>query len=175
MARIQRNFIKGFLIFSLLLGISVVLGAYWCRGRYVINISASLPMGIYKLYEIKDKKIDKGDIVMFLFPEEAEKYIRERKYLPDNVNTLLKRVVAVEGDKVEAKNKTLYINDQEFWLGKIREKDSKGLPLPIMKSKTLEKDEYFVFGTHPTSFDSRYYGVIKRELILKKAELVWEF
>ena len=45
-------------------------------------------MGIYKLYETKDKKIDKGDIVMFLFPEEAEKYIRERKYLPDNVNTL---------------------------------------------------------------------------------------
>lgn len=175
MARIQRNFIKGFLIFSLLLGISVVLGAYWCRGRYVINISASLPMGIYKLYETKDKKIDKGDIVMFLFPEEAEKYIRERKYLPGNVNTLLKHVIAVEGDKVEAKNKTLYINDQEFWLGKIREKDSKGLPLPIMKSKTLEKDEYFVFGTHPTSFDSRYYGVIKRELILKKAELIWEF
>ena len=112
---------------------------------------------------------------MFLFPEDAEKYIRERKYVPDNVNTLLKHVVAVEGDKVETKNKTLYINDQEFWLGKIREKDSKGLPLPIMKSKTLERDEYFVFGTHPTSFDSRYYGVIKRELILKKAELVWEF
>lgn len=125
MARIQRNFIKGFLIFSLLLGISVVLGAYWCRGRYVINISASLPMGIYKLYETKDKKIDKGDIVMFLFPEEAEKYIRERKYLPDNVNTLLKHVVAVEGDKVETKNKTLYINDQEFWLGKIREKTAR--------------------------------------------------
>lgn len=127
MARIQRNFIKGFLIFSLLLGISVVLGAYWCRGRYVINISASLPMGIYKLYETKDKKIDKGDIVMFLFPEEAEKYIRERKYLPDNVNTLLKHVVAVEGDKVETKNKTLYINDQEFWLGKIREKRQQGI------------------------------------------------
>lgn len=173
MARIQKYWIKAFLIISMLFGIIIILGACWCRGRYAVNISASLPMGIYKLYEIE--KIEKGDIVMFSFPPEAEKYIRERKYLPDNVKTLLKRVTAVEGDNVEVRDKTLYINNEEYWLAKIKEKDSKGLLLPRMKNQILEKDEYFVLGTHPTSFDSRYYGTIKREVILKKAELVWEF
>ena len=173
MARIQKYLIRGFLIFSIFLVLATVLGVYRYRGRYVINISASLPMGIYKLYEIE--KIEKGDIVMFSFPPEAEKYIRERKYLPDNVKTLLKRVTAVEGDNVEVRDKTLYINNEEYWLAKIKEKDSKGLLLPRMKNQILRKDEYFVLGTHPTSFDSRYYGAIRKEVILKKAELVWEF
>ena len=73
----------------------------------------------------------------------------------------------IENEKTYQITKSTYKDNE---LQKILETRAKASIL-----KTLEKDEYFVFGTHPTSFDSRYYGVIKRELILKKAELVWEF
>ena len=70
--------------------------AEWIKEKVIFKSNTTNEnMAGFMNIETKDKKIDKGDIVMFLFPEEAEKYIRERKYLPDNVNTLLKHVVAV--------------------------------------------------------------------------------
>jgi signal peptidase I len=45
------------------------------------------------------KKVERGDIVVFKFPGDMEK-------------DFVKRVIAVEGEKVEVKNKQVYINDE---------------------------------------------------------------
>ncbi len=48
---------------------------------------------------IPRKKVERGDIVVFKFPGELEK-------------DFVKRVIAVEGEKIEVKNKQVYINDE---------------------------------------------------------------
>ena len=51
-----------------------------------------------------------------------------------------------------------------------------GNPLPLKTGKyTLKKDEFFMLGDHERSFDSSYMGIIKREQMLKKAELIYYF
>jgi signal peptidase I len=45
------------------------------------------------------KKVERGDIVVFKFPGDMEK-------------DFVKRVIAVEGEKIEVKNKQVYINDE---------------------------------------------------------------
>jgi len=45
------------------------------------------------------KKIERGDVVVFKFPKELDK-------------DFVKRVIALEGEKIEVKNKQVYINDE---------------------------------------------------------------
>ena len=45
------------------------------------------------------KKIERGDVVVFKFPQEMEK-------------DFVKRVIALEGEKIEVRNKQVYINDE---------------------------------------------------------------
>lgn len=48
---------------------------------------------------IPQKKIERGDIVVFKFPQDLKK-------------DFVKRVIALEGEKIEVKDKQVYINDQ---------------------------------------------------------------
>ncbi|MBQ8844115.1 MAG: signal peptidase I [Elusimicrobiaceae bacterium] len=55
-------------------------------------------------------KIKKGDIIVFTFPAETKDQINCGGY--QYGRDYVKRVVALEGDKVEVKNAQLYVNDQ---------------------------------------------------------------
>lgn len=181
MARVQRyRRYRGFkyfcIIYILIIGIGY-LGIKEFRKNYIINISDSITKGIYKLTDMKKEDYIKGTIVQFPIPLNFEEYIHGRNYLPKNVKTLSKMILGVNGDKIEIRllknKKKLYINEK--LIGEVNKYDSFGLPLPQMKSKILEKNEFFVYGKHPKSFDSRYFGVIKKDDILKKATLVFDF
>lgn len=40
--------------------------------------------------------------------------------------------------------------------------------------KLLKKDELFVMGDNPRSFDSRYFGIVDKTFIIGKAYLIWK-
>ena len=61
--------------------------------NYTIVITESLPLGVYRLYSIKDT-IEIGDIVQFKPDEDTVKFIKNRGYLPEIANTLVKEVAA---------------------------------------------------------------------------------
>ena len=181
MARIQRHrryraFKYFCIIYILIIGIGY-LGIKEFRKSYIINISDSITKGVYRLTDMKEEDYIKGTIVQFPIPSNAEEYIHGRNYLPKNVKTLSKMILGVNGDKIEIRSsvnrKVLYINDNS--VGGVSKYDGLGLPIPQMESKVLEENEFFVYGIHPKSFDSRYFGTIKKEDILKKATLVFSF
>ena len=62
----------------------------------------------------------------------------------------------------------------EFGLGKALAKDSKGRPLPQFNFiGPIPDNNYFMVGSNPRSFDSKYFGFIHADEILYKALPLW--
>ena len=98
-------------------------------------------------------KPEKGDIIVFKYPED-----RKRDFI--------KRVIAVEGDVIESKNKVIYVNgkavdepytqhtDTSLRPGGIEPRDNFG---PYI----VPKEKYFMMGDNrDQSYDSRYWGYV---------------
>lgn len=168
------------------------------KNRYVFNISESLPIGIYQ--KLEDKNFQKGDLVILDIPKERMDFMISRGYIDGNMlKTMLKRIEGVEGETfkvltVEELKGSLFSENNEFSsieisslpkkflikenkiLGSISNFDSRGRQLPQIKSPLiLNKDEFFVMGESDNSFDSRYFGKIKKEEILYKVKPILTF
>ena len=185
-----------FLIFLIISFFSFIIFAK--KNRYVFNISESLPIGIYQ--KLEDKNFQKGDLVILDIPKERMDFMISRGYIDGNMlKTMLKRIEGVEGETfkvltVEELKGSLFSENNEFssieisslpkkflikenkLLGSISNFDSRGRQLPQIKSPLiLNKDEFFVMGESDNSFDSRYFGKIKKEEILYKVKPILTF
>lgn len=146
-------------------------GIKYLQNNYGYNVTKSLPKGIYKLYEPTD--IKKGDIIVFDIDSEKKELMVNRNYINDPKIKLIKKVTATSGDVIRI-DKKLEINDVSNRY--VIEKDSYGRQLPVWYgTHILKDDEYFVEGTDLFSYDSLYFGAIKKNQIQKKAKLVWSF
>jgi signal peptidase I len=112
-----------------------------------------------KYYESRRPTI--GDIVVFPRPDKATR-------------TVIDRVVAVEGESVEFRDKTVYVNGK-----KIADPWGRSSDNEILSAEVSERDKMspvripdgfvFVLGDNRDSnFDSRFFGPVKRETILGK-------
>jgi len=169
------------LFFVIYVGLSVALLLSIVSRYYVIAFARQecLP---YKMFFIKrNVPVTKGDFVYFRgtnVPGYREK-IR-----------LVKILAGIPGETVTVKKEKDYKTQQLEINGKKRrytivgyvsipykdmelplfEKDSKGEPLPkVLPDGASKLEGYFVIGTHPGSYDSRYFGTIPKEDILGKA------
>ena len=147
-----------------------ILGIY-IRKYFVLNISSSIPIGIYKM----DKNIDfkRGDIVTF----STKNYSDILNYSGSIKNiTFSKYIAGISGDYIRIENNKIYINNKEK--GNIFKVDGLNNKLPQLKEKKyiVKVDEVFVLGTNDKSFDSRYYGCIKKSDVIYKLVpfIIWE-
>ena len=128
------------------------------------------------LYGIKmpflDKKIvtfsdpEKGDVIVFRYPEDKSK-------------DFIKRVIAVGGDKIEVKNKKVFINDEPlgeepyavFRAGESFFGFQKGRNFGPFN---VPKDNVFVMGDNrDNSHDSRFWGTVDINEIKGKAFILY--
>jgi signal peptidase I len=115
-------------------------------------------------------KPQRGDIIVFRFPEDEEK-------------DFIKRIVGAPGDTVQIKNKTVLVNgapleDKTFTQridpgiidGTINPRDNFG---PV----TVPEGAYFVMGDNrDQSLDSRFWGYVREEKIRGKAfRIYWSW
>lgn len=149
----------GLTVIVLLIFLALIRGE---RKLFTINISDSLPRGIYLLKHKNNLK--KGDIVLAKVKNDKR---------TSGIN-LLKKITAVEGDIIEIKNNELYINNINT-NRKLEKYDVEGKPLisKLPKKLTLHKHEYFIEGTHEKSYDSKYFGIVNEEMILNKANKIF--
>ena len=162
-----------------------------------ITYGFRLPFMKEKLVEFTP--IKRGDIVIFKFPAKDKKQINcgEPQYGRDFV----KRVIGLPGDKVEVRNKQVYINDElfptqdyEVYDNHIREEYLLDIPQEeyqsLWESRTLEhslgmylrdyfgpvvvpQGQYLVLGDNRDfSCDSRFWGPVPKENIKGKAWLL---
>ena len=122
------------------------------------NLTPSLPKGIYRLAPGTPAK---GDLVSFCLEGEFADLARERGYLepgscPSGLRPLLKRLAGLPGD---------FIDPSAF---PIRSVDSQGRPMPsALQSGVIPPGMALALADHPGSFDSRYFGFVPLESLLR--------
>lgn len=91
----------------------------------------------------------------------------------------IKRVIAVAGDKVEAKNDQLYINDQPLDEPYLAENKQKAAAAGVTLTDdfgpiTVESGSVFVMGDNRNnSMDSRMIGPVRLDHVVGRAEVVY--
>lgn len=108
----------------------------------------------------------RGDIIVFKYPEDPNR-------------DFIKRVIAVEGDIIESRNKEVYVNgkrlnetyiqhtDQSLKIGGTEPRDNFG---PFL----VPKNKFFVMGDNrDQSYDSRYWGYVDIKDIRGKAFIIY--
>ena len=104
-----------------------------------------MPIGLYQLSQ--DNYFQKDDLVIL--------------YSDITHGFLLKKIAATAGDLVNTNREGVHINGISIKNTKVFEFGSHQERLNFTPmNRILEKNEIFVVGEHPKSFDSRYFGAI---------------
>lgn len=109
-------------------------------------------------YRFGSAQIERGDMVVFLFPLDKSK-------------SYIKRVIGLPGDVVEIDNGSVIVNGQTLQESYVPEeyRDRQSL-----SPTTVPPDGYFVLGDHRSSSnDSRAWGTVDRKYIYGKAVFVY--
>lgn len=101
----------------------------------------------------------RGDIIIFKSPQDPSKF-------------LIKRVIGLPNEIIEILGEDIYIKKEGEDFKKIEEDYLKVDFNAYVKSLKLENDEFFVLGDNRNnSIDSRYFGAVKKDLIIGRAFL----
>lgn len=125
----------------------------------LVNETRSLPEGLF--LRSPDQRIRRGAVVALIQPSAARGYLASLAW-PRDVR-LLKRVAATGGDRVCARDGRLR------WPGGAvvaHRRDRRGVALPVWSDcRRLRPEEVLVMGDTAASFDSRYFGPVRRTSI----------
>ncbi len=135
---------------------------------FYINLSDSVPLGLYHVTYSNTLSLERGDMVVFPPPQWVKPFVYSRGWLPKGW-PLLKYVGALEGDTYCVLDGNFFINEK--YIGKVPTQDSQGLPLyPIKGCHTVEHNSFVPVSSHiPNSFDGRYMGAVSMSCIIGKA------
>lgn len=110
------------------------------------------------IYKFGSTKIDRGDMVVFLFPGDLSK-------------SYIKRVIGTPGDVVEVDNGTVLVNGKRIAEDYVPEEYRDHISYP---RTVVPPEEFFVLGDHRSSSnDSRTWGMVNRRNIYGKAVFVY--
>jgi signal peptidase I len=102
--------------------------------------------------------IERGDVVVFRYPRDPEK-------------SYIKRVIAVEGDRIRVDRGVVVLNGKRMEEGYVPEeyRDTRS-----MAEIVVPEGSFFMMGDHRSiSSDSREFGPVERDLIYGKAVFVY--
>nr|AKQ01397.1 signal peptidase I, signal peptidase I [uncultured delta proteobacterium Rifle_16ft_4_minimus_184] len=108
----------------------------------------------------------RGDIVVFVFPEDPAK-------------DFIKRVIGVPGDVVEIRQKTVYVNGAPLEEGYTRFSDGKNVDgflriRDVMPPVRVPEGKLFMMGDNrDRSYDSRFWGFVDMDAVIGKALFIY--
>jgi conjugative transfer signal peptidase TraF len=157
------------LLLAVLIAGSAIVSARHLATHFTFNLTTSMPVGLYWLSPMRPPL--RGSAVDISPPASVRALIAQRAYLPPGCH-LLKRVVAVAGDRVCTDGGLYVVNDQVR--GSIATEDVGGRPLPrpFPFCGEVPSGLAFIAGNGTSSIDSRYFGPIPIDT-LTTAVPVW--
>ena len=109
----------------------------------------------YKFKSFGWGHIERGDVVVFWFPNDPDK-------------SYVKRVIGLPDEMVEIRSGKIFIDGQE--LNETYLDANQNQAMPSFPPKKVEKHHYFVMGDNrDNSSDSRYWGLVPEKYIYGKA------
>ncbi len=141
---------------------TLLIGDYILVNKFIYGVKA--PFTDYTVIPVKEPR--RGDVLVFRFPEDPSK-------------DFIKRVVAIGGDKVEIRNKNVYVNgelqdnphaihvDPNIHPKEFSRRDNYG-PVTVPESKL------FTLGDNrDESNDSRFWGFVDVSAVRGKAFMIY--
>jgi conjugative transfer signal peptidase TraF len=167
MGRRLRRVTGGMLLSTIALGLPILQHPL---PRLAWNASASAPLGLYMISP--DTLPNIGDMVLARVPAFIRPLAARRGYIPMGV-PLIKRVAAVNGARICARDRHIFINGR--LVAERLAHDAHHRPLPQWTGcRRMHRGEYFLLMAEvPASFDGRYFGAVGRQDIIGKAWLLW--
>lgn len=164
---------------SVVTAASLLVCVYGFRLTY--NTTDSLPVGIYRVRELRGAP-QRGEIVGFCLEGETARLAVNRGYVhrqglepyvygvrcASAAAVIGKSVAGVPGDTVEIRNDGVWINGLHLANSRPLARDRAGREMPVQRPgrRVLGNGEYWVQSTRSArSFDSRYYGPVRRAQI----------
>jgi conjugative transfer signal peptidase TraF len=152
------------------LGVLSMLAALAYQTGVVINTTASLPLGLYRAI---DAPVARGAFVKFcppqsaVFDEAARRGYLHAGFCPGGYGPLLKRVLAVPGDRVQVAGDGVRIDGRLVPLSAPMWADGSGRPMPrYAQDRVLAASELMLMSdVSPVSFDARYFGPVDRDQV----------
>jgi len=109
----------------------------------------------YKIQSVSWGHIERGDIVVFWFPNDPDK-------------SYVKRVIGLPGEVVDLKNGKVFVDGKELGESYLDAEHTQSQPPPM--TKKVDEHHYFVMGDNrDNSSDSRYWGLVPEKYIYGKA------
>jgi len=145
-------------------GVALLLAVSWLSG-FRVNVTPSLPLGIYRLADAPARKSPA------FFCLESNEYIRlaeERGYAgsgfcPGGLRPLGKEVYGLPGDAVGFDHGLITVNGQALPGSTAKDKDRQGraMPASLLRPGLIPKGKALMLSLHHSgSFDSRYFGLV---------------
>jgi conjugative transfer signal peptidase TraF len=140
-----------------------------------INVSGSLPVGLYWTGSLpeptfdpgRDLALEIGMLVSACLPPQAATSALERGYLPEGTcpsgaAPVGKVIAALPGDTVDVTDSGSFVNGELLPESAPLLRDSKGRAMPRLRGRFILRAEtaWLYSGHSPRSFDSRYYGPV---------------
>jgi signal peptidase I len=141
---------------------TLLIGDHILVNKFIYGVK--IPFLDFTVIPIKDPQ--RGDIVVFKFPEDPKK-------------DFIKRVIGVPGDTVQIRNKKVYINDEaiEDPYGTFMDPHvipGGAQPRDNLAPVTVPPDSLFVMGDNRDhSYDSRFWGLVDLSAIKGKAFIIY--
>jgi len=158
LALIIRSFIvQAFKIPSGSMEDTLLIGDHLLVSKFVYG--TDLPFVDGPILKLRDP--ERGDIIVFEFPEDRDKsYFKRRDFI--------KRVVGLPGETIEIRQKNVYIDGERYRTEQAVYKDSDLTPGPRdnMRAIKIPADSFFVMGDNrDRSYDSRFWQFVDRSEI----------
>lgn len=135
---------------------------YFCGIR--INLSPSLPCGVWQIQQASHNDLNIGDSVVI-----------DKSAIPDNTMDLVKDVGALPGDIITRHGSVVYRNGVEMPLSTIHATNSKGDKLQCINYPIIVPEGHiWLSSRHVRGYDSRYFGPVSvQPFVIGKVRLLW--
>ncbi len=148
--------------------LAFLLVGSWLPGRITVATSGSLEYRVFFLLPAPTK-VELGDYLVFRHRDISQ----VQPGLRSDHDQMIKKVGCLPGDQLVTDEAHNFICNGRL-LGQALEADSKGQPLPRFSfNGPIPAGKLFMVGTHPRSYDSKYFGFIDAQEILHKALPLW--
>jgi len=143
------------------------IGDHILVNKFLLGTPVDIPFTNINLFDMPGlRKPDKGDIIVFKYPQDPQR-------------DFIKRVIGVEGDIVEAKDKGIFVNGRRLVEPYIQHVDSDIKPREVDRRDNfgpllVPKESVFVMGDNrDQSYDSRFWGFVDVHQIKGKAVIIY--